>query len=115
CVCCYILRLDDCRGKFDIRTVPRDDFRGGNFQAVAPATCAASNVGCTIYDPYQTTDTTHATLALDASGNPIPVAPASRTPFPNNMIPASRFSPLALKIMALVPHTTSVNPGLRNH
>src|SRR6267142_2635109 len=110
-----ILRIDDSRGKFDILTVPRDDFRGGNLQAVAPATCAASNVGCTIYDPYQTTDTTHATLALDANGNPIPVAPASRTPFPNNMIPASRFSPLALKILALVPRTDVANPGLSNN
>jgi len=97
-----ILRIDDSRGKFDILTVPRDDFRGGNFGAVTQL----------IYDPYQTTDATHATLALDASGKPIPVAPASRTPFPNNVIPASRFSPLALKILALVPHTNVVNPGL---
>src|SRR2546427_2596925 len=100
-----ILRIDDSRGKFDILTVPRDDFRGGNFGAVTQL----------IYDPYQTTDATHATLALDASGNPIPVAPASRTPFPNNMIPASRFSPLALKILALVPHTNVTNPGLSNN
>ena len=110
-----ILRIDDSRGKFDNLTVPRDDFRGGNLQAVAPATCAASNVGCTIYDPYQTTDATHATLALDASGNPIPVAPASRTTFPNNIIPASRFSPLALKILALVPHTDVPTPGLSSN
>ncbi len=110
-----ILRIDDSRGKFDNLTVPRDDFRGGNFQAIAPATCAASNVGCTIYDPYQTTDATHATLALDASGNPIPVAPASRTTFPNNIIPASRFSPLALKILGLVPHTDVPTPGLSSN
>src|SRR5437762_225433 len=100
-----ILRIDDSRGKFDILTVPRDDFRGGNFGAVTQL----------IYDPYQTTDATHATLALDANGNPIPVAPTSRTPFPNNMIPASRFSPLALKILALVPHAQGVNPGLSNN
>jgi hypothetical protein len=100
-----ILRIDDSRGKFDILTVPRDDFRGGDFSKVTQL----------IYDPYQTTDATHATLARDAGGNPIPVAPASRTPFPNNMIPASRFSPLALKILALVPHTTVANPGLSNN
>src|SRR5438094_1181013 len=100
-----ILRIDDSRGKFDILAVPRDDFRGGNLSAG----------GSTIYDPYQTTDATHATLALDASGKPIPVAPAFRTPFPNNTIPASRFSPLALKILALVPHTNVVNPGLSNN
>lgn len=100
-----ILRIDDSRGKFDILTVPRDDFRGGDL----------SKVSQLIYDPYQTTDATHATLALDAQGNPIPVAPANRTPFPNNMIPASRFSPLALKILALVPHTNVANPGLSNN
>jgi hypothetical protein len=100
-----ILRIDDSRGKFDNLAVPRDDFRGGNLSAG----------GSTIYDPYQTTDTTHATLARDANGNPIPVAPASRTPFPNNVIPASRFSPLALKILALIPHTDVANPGLSNN
>src|SRR5882724_10460100 len=73
--------------------------------------------GSTIYDPYMTdpNDPTHATLLFDASGNAIPAAPASRTPFPNNVIPASRFSPLALKILALIPHTTTVNPGLSNN
>src|SRR6267378_1806597 len=100
-----ILRIDDSRGKFDNLAVPRDDFRGGNLSAG----------GSTIYDPYQTTDVTHATLARDANGNPIPVAPASRTPFPNNVIPASRFSPLALKILALIPHTDVANPGLSNN
>ncbi len=108
-----ILRIDDSRGKFDNLTMPRDDFRGGDFRALAPPTCVASNVSCTIYDPYQTTDATHATLVLDASGKPIPVVPPERrTPFPNNVIPASRFSPLALKILALVPHTNVANPGL---
>src|SRR5467141_246252 len=101
-----ILRIDDSRGKFDNLTMPRDDFRGGDLSAG----------GSTIYDPYQTSDAAHACLTQDASGNPIPVAPASRTPFPNNMIPASRFSPLALKLLALVPHTNGVNPvGLSNN
>ena len=107
-----ILRIDDSRGKFDNLSLPTDAFRGGNLQAVAPATCATSNVGCTIYDPYQTTDATHATLALDASGNPIPVAPASRTAFPNNIIPASRISSLAQKILGFVPHTNVPGAGL---
>src|SRR5215467_6837055 len=85
-----ILRIDDSRGKFDNLTVPRDDFRSGNFQAVAPATCAASNVGCTIYDPYTNpSDPTH------VMPNPTPVAPASRTPFPNNIIPPNRISQFA--------------------
>src|SRR5205814_9696527 len=90
-------RIDDSRGKFDKLSVPRDDFRNGDFSAVSQP----------IYDPYQTdpADPTHGTLVLDASGNPIPVAPGSRTQFPNNMIPVSRFSPLALKIHAFVLHT----------
>ena len=102
-----ILRIDDSRGKFDILAVPRDDFRGGNLNAG----------GSTIYDPYMTdpTDPTHATLLKDASGNPIPAAPGSRTPFPNNVIPMSRFSPLAVKILALVPHTNVANPSLSNN
>ncbi len=102
-----ILRIDDSRGKFDNLAVPRDDFRGGNLNAG----------GSTIYDPYMTdpNDPTHATLLFDASGNTIPAAPASRTPFPNNVIPASRFSPLALKILALIPHTNVANPGLSNN
>ena len=107
-----ILRIDDSRGKFDSLSLPTDAFRGGNLQSVAPAGCVANNVGCTIFDPYQTTDATHSTLVLDASGNPIPVAPASRTPFPNNIIPASRITLLAQKILALVPHTNVPGSGL---
>src|SRR5215467_9816472 len=110
-----ILRIDDSRGKFDNLSLPTDAFRAGNLQAVAPATCATTNVGCNIYDPYQTTDATHTTLVLDASGNPIPVAPASRTPFPNNMIPASRVSSFAQKILGFVPHTNVPNPELNNN
>ena len=43
----------------------------------------------TIYDPYST--------VLAANGT------ASRTPFAGNKIPASRFDPLAQKLMALIP------------
>jgi hypothetical protein len=52
-----------------------------------------------IYDPFQTTDATHQTLVLDGSGNPIPVPAASRTQFPNNVIPASRLSQQALALL----------------
>src|SRR5919109_2091177 len=110
-----ILRIDDSRGKFDNLSLPTDAFRSGNLQAIAPATCATGNVGCTIYDPYQTTDATHATLALDTSGNAIPVAPASRTTFPNNVIPASRISSFAQKILGFVPHTNVPSPGLSSN
>jgi hypothetical protein len=43
----------------------------------------------TIYDPYTTV------LAVNGT--------ASRTPFPNNTIPAARFDPLARKFMDLIP------------
>ena len=59
--------------------------------------------GKNIYDPYMTTDGTHQTLLLDASGNPIPVAAANRTQFPGNVIPASRLSPEAQALLALLP------------
>jgi hypothetical protein len=51
------------------------------------------NSPCTrIYDPFETTDATHQTLVLDASGKPILLAPSARTQFPGNIIPASRLS-----------------------
>ena len=87
-----ILRIDDSRGKFDHFTLPTDARRAGNFSSER-----------VIYDPYQTTDATRQTLVRDANGNPIPVAPGSRTAFPNNTIPDSRISPLARKILTLIP------------
>ena len=98
-----ILRIDDVRGKFDQFTLPTAAFRSGDFSSVLP--------NIVIYDPYQTTDATHQTLVLDANGNPIPVAAASRTPFPGNMIPASRITSLSQKILGLVPGTNVLNPG----
>jgi outer membrane receptor protein involved in Fe transport len=79
---------------------------GGSFLSFLPTTaerngdlsslitgCATNTNPCTrIYDPFQTTDATHQTLVLDASGNPIPVAPSNRTQFPGNIIPASRLT-----------------------
>jgi len=62
-----------------------------------------SDLGVNIYDPWMTTDSTHQTLLLDASGNPIPVPVADRTQFPNNIIPQSRLSDQAQKLLALYP------------
>ncbi|MEQ1352965.1 MAG: TonB-dependent receptor [Candidatus Acidiferrum sp.] len=62
-----------------------------------------SGIGKNIYDPYETTDATHQTLVLDGNGNPIPVAAGSRLQFPGNMIPASRLSPEAQALLALLP------------
>ena len=88
-----ILRIDDLRGKFDQFTLPTDAFRGGDLSAG----------GVTIYDPFMSINN-HQTLVLDAFGNPIPVAAASRTAFPGNIIPASRITALSQKIMGLFPH-----------
>jgi outer membrane receptor protein involved in Fe transport len=79
----------------------------------------------TIFDPFQTTDATHQTLVLDASGNPIVLPLAQRTAFPNNMIPSSRLNnPLypwtvaAFKLLQDVNKigtaTTNTNPNFTN-
>jgi hypothetical protein len=74
-----------------------------------------SDLGTAVYDPFLTTDATHATLVLDASGNPIPVPLLSRTQFPGNVIPASRLSPqtqaLLSKFIPVGAPTTSTNPN----
>jgi len=57
-------------------TVPTEALRAGDFSAI----------GTTIYDP--------------ATGNP---DGSGRTPFPGNVIPADRISPIAADIQALVP------------
>ncbi len=76
----------------------RSHVGGSTFDRVPTAaerTGDLSDFGVPIYDPYATTDATHQTLLLDASGNPIPLAPAQRTQFPGNVIPSSRLSPQA--------------------
>src|SRR5258707_357005 len=65
--------------------------RGGNL----------SDLGKTIYDPYATTDATHSTLLLGPNGQPIPLGIAQRTPFPGNVIPASRLSQQTLNLLKL--------------
>src|ERR1051325_815124 len=70
--------------------IPTAAMRGGDLSALI---AGCPNSPCTpIYDPFQTTDATHQALVLDSSGNPIPVAPSSRTQFPGNIIPAPRLT-----------------------
>jgi len=100
-------------------TLPTQAFRNGDFSAISPNGGTGFNPGLgvpsgalpstdalgrpilanTIYDPL--------TRAVAANG----VAYAN--PFPNNMVPAARFDPTALKIQALVPLPT--NGGLINN
>jgi hypothetical protein len=68
-----------------------------------------------IFDPYQTTDATHQTVAKGANGQPIPLGNANRTQFPGNVIPASRLSLEAQKLLGLFPvGATLGDPTLPN-
>lgn len=71
-------RTSERTGQFDNFSTPPADMRQGNFAAYA-------SLGA-IYDP----------LTGDANG-------ANRVAFPNNQIPASRFSPIWVKIQELAP------------
>ncbi len=47
-----ILRIDDLRGRFNLFTVPTDDFRSGNLNGVKSlSACQAKPADCNIYDP----------------------------------------------------------------
>ena len=96
-------------------TVPTMAYRNGDFSAISPNGGSAFNTGLgvpsgalpstdalgrpifanTIYDP--------ATRSFTASGA------AYANPFPNNMVPMSRFDPTALKIQALLPLPSNGN------
>jgi hypothetical protein len=88
---------------YQLETIPTALMRQGNFseQLVAGANCTSTNaslrVGC-IYDPNSTTYNGTAYV---------------RTPFANNIIPASRFSAAALKMQALLPAPTT--SGIANN
>jgi len=75
---------DDSRPLSIIRTVPTDLERQGNFSE-----SLAAGVVRTIYDPW--------TSRLGA-GNLV-----VRDPFPGNVIPSSRFDPVALKMLEQIP------------
>src|SRR5215813_5583819 len=87
-----ILRIDDLRGRFNLFTVPTDDFRNGNLNGVKslPA-CQARLIDCNIYDPATGTVTGTLRSQFVFNGQP-------------NVIDPARISPIAQKILALVPH-----------
>jgi hypothetical protein len=78
----YYARLGGAGG---LQTVPRADFKSGNFSNFLDATGAV----IPIFDP--------ATTQSDGSGSFV------RTQFPGNIIPASRISPASAKIVSLLP------------
>ncbi len=75
-------RLDDTFPEPDQYTVPTDAERNGDFSALLP-------LGIVIYDPL--------TAKKQADGRIV------RTPFPNNIIPKNRLSPVALNYLAYYP------------
>ena len=82
------LRNSTHQGQFNLFTVPTAAFRSGDLSASPTA----------IYDP--------------ATGNP---DGTGRTQFVNNQIPASRFSPIAQNVLALVPLPNVPGAGLTNN
>jgi hypothetical protein len=86
--------------------VPTSQELGGNFSDLLST--------AKIYDPYLTSDPAHANLVL-VGGNPVFVPIGSRTPFPGNIIPANRISPVSLALLKVVnvvgAPTTTTNPN----
>ena len=92
---------------------------GGTGQSRLPSALEESgdlnDLGTPIYDPFETTDATHQTLVLNAQGQPILLPFSQRTQFPNNTIPSSRISPVALNLLKLYPvGTVSATNPLNN-
>jgi hypothetical protein len=97
-----ILHISDIRGQFNNLTVPTDAFRAGDLTAG----------GSPIYNPYtgNADGTGRTQFQCDAAGNPL--APNAQGVQPAGTacakIPSQLMSPIALKILALVPHGSSV-------
>jgi hypothetical protein len=80
----YYARLGGSGG---LQTVPRTDFKSGNFANFVDA----AGVQIPIFDPQ--------TTRPDGAGNFV------RTQFPGNIIPANRISPISSKIVSLMPNS----------
>ena len=82
--------------------VPGDQILTGDFSSTT-----INGAPDIIYDPLTTCGYgNNPPCAVGADGTPV----VTRSPFPNNMIPASRFNPAALKILGYIPppNTTTV-------
>src|SRR5215471_14000116 len=96
-----ILRIDDLRGRFNLFTVPTDDFRNGDFRSIKTlSSCQAKPTDCNIYDPATGTATGAGRTQLSFNGQP-------------NVIDPARINSIAQKILALVPHANL--PGFTNN
>jgi hypothetical protein len=96
-----ILRIDDLRGRFNLFTVPTDDFRNGDFRGVKSlVACQAKPTDCNIYDPATGSVSGAGRTQLSFNGQP-------------NVIDPARISQIAQRILALVPHANL--PGFTNN
>lgn len=92
-------------GGSTFRTVPTEAFRRGDFSSILTGRVLGTDplgrsiMENAIYDP--------ATRRLAPNGQVV------TDPFPNNIIPVSRFDPVSAKIQAMIP--TPINSGLVNN
>ena len=80
-----------------VDSFPTSDMRAGDFSKLTNA----AGQPITIYDPL--------TAVYDASGNIV----TPRQAFPGNIIPASRFSPVATALTKYMPLPNATTPGVR--
>ncbi len=109
-----LLRIDDIRGQFQNGALPTDAFRNGDVTAAITSTKQAN-----IYDPFtgnpdgtgrQQIFASSAPGVATIQGRNGPVDaynPACKAGTCKNIIPLALMDPISLKILALVPHSTS--------
>jgi hypothetical protein len=98
-------------------TLPNAQYQAGNFSAISPNGGSGFNSALGVPSTSIATSGTTSVFANElfdpASRNTPAGGVATATPFPNNIIPASRISPVALAIQGLLP--TLSNGGLYNN
>ncbi len=97
-----VLHISDIRGQFNFIAVPTDAFRSGDLSAGKSL----------IYNPFtgNPDGTGRTQFQCDGLGNPLPPDPITHIQAAGTncaKIPSQLFSPIALKILNLVPHAQS--------
>ena len=100
-------------------TLPNAQYQLGNFSAISPNGGAAFNTALGIpATPIATDAAGHAVFAneiFDPLQRTTVGGVGVSTPFPNNIIPLTRFSPVAVAIQGLLPALSNANPYLSNY
>ena len=121
-----LLRIDDIRGQFQNFELPPDAFRNGDVTA-AITSPALPGGKAGIFDPFtgnpdgtgrvQIFSTNAAGVAtIQGRNGPVDAFnPACTQARCNNIIPVALMDPIALKILALVPHTNNGNALANNY